>query len=439
MKRFKKLTIGFDGLPNIIVMGYNTFKSIPVFPLPGRHNVVLTRRHLGEFDEYPSSEVTAMSGFVELEEYLERNRRTYAEVWYIGGSRVYKEAIQRGLVKHVYVTEIVPNTPRIIPADAFFDAELLHNSRVVFTQEHPGPQYKTTYKTYLLERSNNTEERLYLSLLERLLLQPVRRTRSGNTRALFAETLRFDLHANGFPLLTTKKMPARTQTIEKELLFFLRGQTDVALLQAQGVHIWDGNTTAAFLRDKALQENDMGPLYGFNWRHYGATYTTCGTDYTGKGLDQLKGLIKSLRTNPMSRRHIMTSYDPLSAPSACLYPCHSIVIQCFVREGFLDLVQYQRSADAFLGLPFNIASSALLLLLIAQQTGLRAGRLTLQLGDVHLYETHEGAAGIQIKRQPRPFPNYNIEQQDNIDAYDLRHFHLTNYNCHSRIRATMAV
>lgn len=441
MKRFNRLTMGVDTLPNLVVMGYKTYKSLPVFPLPGRHNVVITRHHIREFDElrWPLTEATVVSGFIELEELLRRTKRAYGEVWYIGGTRIYREAVHRGLIKHIHVTEVEPNNESgKVPADAFFDVSVLTNARVIYSERHPGIEYNITFKTYAI--THNSEERAYLALLDRLLRQPLRRTRSGNTRALFGESLRFDLHENGFPLLTTKRMPAKAKTIEKELLFFLRGQTNVALLQAQGVHIWDGNTTAAFLKDKALRENDMGPLYGFNWRNYGAAYTTCEADYTGQGVDQLRGLIKSIRTDPFSRRHLMTSYDPVTAESACLYPCHSIVIQCFVREGgFLDLVQYQRSADAFLGLPFNIASSAILLLLLAQQTDLRPGRLTLQLGDAHLYETHEVAARTQLRRQPRAFPKYKIDKQDSIEKYDLEHFHLIDYTCHPRIRAPMAV
>lgn len=447
MKRFKRLTTGRGGgddtskLPeNLVIMGYSTYKSIPTFPLPGRHNIVITRRHVREIDSLCHSNVTAVGGFAELEEYLDTNRKRYADVWYIGGASIYKEAIRRGLIECVYVTEIECKSSQDPPAaDTFFDRGLLDDARIIHTERAPtSDNYVVTYKTYSI--ANNREEGAYLKLLGRLLSQPLRPSRNGNTRALFAETLRFDIHKNGFPLITTKRMPAKTQTIEKELLFFIRGQTDVTRLQAQGVHIWDGNTTADFLKDKPLGENDMGPLYGFNWRHYGAAYKTCKEDYTGRGCDQLKTMIRTIRGTPFSRRHLITSYNPVTAPSACLYPCHSIIIQCFVREGgFLDMVQYQRSADIFLGVPFNIASSAILMMLIAQQTALEPGRLTIQLGDVHLYETHEEAAAKQLLRRPMAFPTYRIEAQDDIDKYELKHFHLRDYRCHSRIRAPMSV
>jgi thymidylate synthase len=435
LKRFKKLTTGEGPCMNLVVMGYNTYKSLPVFPLPNRHNIVITRLHLSSLESRQIPHVTALASFVELEDYLLRFKGRYNEVWFIGGASIYKEAIARGLVKYVYATEI--ECANNVPADVFFDKTLLHNAQVLYTHSVGDGNVHALQKTYLLAR--NDEEGSYLKLLQKLLLQPLRTSRSGRTRALFAETLKFDLHKNGFPLLTTKRMPAKSQTIEKELLFFIRGQTDATLLQEQGVHICDGNTTAEFLKDKALEKNDMGPLYGFVWRHFGAAYATCKTDYSGKGIDQLKQLVLSLRTLPASRRHLMTSYDPSSAPKGCLWPCHSIIIQCFVRDGFLDLIQYQRSADAFLGLPFNIASSALLLLLLAQQTNLLPGRLTLYLGDVHLYEEHEEVAKKQLERNPLPFPKYNIEAQDDIGKYKLEHFHLHNYRSYGRLRASMAV
>jgi len=435
LKRFTMLTTGEGRLPNLVVMGYNTYRSMPTFPLSDRHSVVLTRRHLSSVQDLPFANVTALASFAELEDFLAREKDAYNEVWFLGGAAIYQEAVRRRLVNYIYMTEIT--CAHEVPADTFFDKTLLKNARVLYTRSFAIKDCQVRQKTYLLPR--NDEERAYLMLLRKLLGQKTRRTRSGATRALFAETLTFDLHKHGFPLLTTKRMPAKSQLIEKELLFFLRGQTDVTLLQQQGVHIWDGNTTAEFLKGKALEKNDMGPLYGFVWRHFGARYATCKDDYTDKGLDQLRQLIHSIRSDPSSRRHLMSSYDPSQAADACLYPCHSIVLQCFVRDGFLDLAQYQRSADAFLGLPFNIASSALLLMLLAQQTKLLPGRLTLQLGDVHLYEIHEQAAKAQIKRQPLPFPHYSIDAQDDIDAYELGHFHLTRYHSHGRINASMAV
>ena len=427
--RFHRLTTGTGPQRNLLVMGYGTYRSLQTFPLAGRHSVVITRRHLPEVLARAHADTTPLASFVELEDFLKRFRHAYNEVWYVGGANIYEQAVRRGLVHTVHVTEVCSDAA----ADRFFDKTLLKNATVVYSKLGSHAMHKT------YELDNNQEEKAYLALLQRLLQQPARSTRSGLTRALFGETLHFDLSQNGFPMLTTKRMPTKSQTIEKELLFFLRGQTDVSLLQAQGVRIWDKNTTEEFLQGKDLLKNDMGPLYGFNWRHFGAPYGTCKDDYKGRGHDQLRRLVHSLRREPTSRRHIMTSFDPSTADAACLYPCHSIVVQCFVREGFLDLAQYQRSADAFLGLPFNIASSALLLVLLAQQAGLRAGKLTLHLGDVHLYATHEAVARVQVQRQPLHFPQYRVDPQTELEGYELKHFHIQRYRCHGRLVAPMAV
>jgi thymidylate synthase len=182
-------------------------------------------------------------------------------------------------------------------------------------------------------------------------------------------------------------------------------------------------------------------MYGFQWRHFGAKYAGCKADYTSKGIDQLSKLIKGIKENPFSRRHLMTSLNVAQVEDGVLWPCHSIVTQFFVRsdgEG-LDMSTYQRSADVFLGLPFNISSSALFLKLIAQQTGKLAGKLTIHLGDVHVYEEHLAVAKEQLLRTPYPFPQYSIDKAATVDDYTLEHFKLSKetYKRHGRLCAKM--
>lgn len=213
------------------------------------------------------------------------------------------------------------------------------------------------------------------------------RTQVG-TVSIFGAQMRFNLRDNIFPLLTTKRVFWRA--VAEELLWFIRGSTDARALQAKDVHIWDGNSTREFLDKSGFsdrEEGDLGPVYGFQWRHYGAEYTTCRADYAGKGVDQLNEVIERIKTNPTDRRIIMSAWNVLDIPKMALPPCHCFV-QFFVADGELSCQLYQRSADMGLGVPFNIASYALLTYLIAHVTGLKPGDFVHTLGDAHVYLTH---------------------------------------------------
>ena len=290
------------------------------------------------------------------------------------------------------------------------------------------------------QHHTNEEETNYLQLLADAIAAEPRSTRNAVTRAVFGRSLRFDV-GKSFPLLTTKRMPFASKTIEKELLFFLSGATNNALLKQQGVNIWNANTTQQFLdaNGKKLAEDDMGPLYGHQFRHFGAAYHGCREDYRGQGIDQLQKLIQGIRCNPHSRRHVATSLNVAQVEQGCLWPCHSLVLQCFVRGKQLDLLMYQRSADLFLGLPFNIASNAVLLKLLAQQTNLQPGVLTIAIGDAHIYEQHLEQARRQLRRAPFPFPQYSIAPRSSIDDYRVDDLALDEacYQHHPAIRATM--
>jgi thymidylate synthase len=224
-------------------------------------------------------------------------------------------------------------------------------------------------------KTENQEEQKYLDLMKDLLIEGnITSTRNGYTRSKFGTTLEFDLK-NGYPLLTTKKMFFKG--ICEELLFFLRGDTDSKKLSNKGIKIWEKNTDRTFLDSMGFtqrEEGDLGPMYGFQWRHFNAEYNGCNEDYTEKGVDQLKYVLNELKTNPNSRRIIMTTYNPQQAKDGVLFPCHGISIQFNVQETedsyIVNLSQNQRSADYFLGLPFNIASYALLLELICHQLNL---------------------------------------------------------------------
>ncbi len=261
----------------------------------------------------------------------------------------------------------------------------------------------------------------YLGLLEEILDNGVDRgDRTGTgTRGVFGRQLRFDLAA-GFPLLTTKKM--HLKSIILELLWFLRGDSNVRWLQEQGVTIWD---------EWANSEGELGPVYGKQWRSWEAK--------DGRVIDQIAGVVHSIKTNPNSRRHIVSAWNPADVDQMALPPCHCL-FQFFVAEGKLSCQLYQRSADVFLGVPFNIASYALLTQMMAQVTELEAGEFVHTFGDAHLYANHFEQARLQLSRAPYPAPTMrlNPERRD-IFAFEYGDFVLENYVAHAAIRAPIAV
>lgn len=213
------------------------------------------------------------------------------------------------------------------------------------------------------------------------------RTNVG-TLSIFGAQMRFDLRDNIFPLLTTKRVFWRG--VVEELLWFVKGSTNAKELQAKNVHIWDANSSREFLDQCGFtdrKEGDLGPVYGFQWRHFGADYKTCDESYEGQGIDQLNEVIKRIRTNPSDRRIIMSAWNVVDLPKMVLPPCHCFV-QFYVADNELSCQLYQRSADMGLGVPFNIASYALLTYMIAHVTGLKPGDFIHTLGDAHVYKNH---------------------------------------------------
>ena len=269
----------------------------------------------------------------------------------------------------------------------------------------------------------------YLDLIQYILQTGKDRdTRSGAVLSIFGHTLEFDLQ-RGFPLLTTKRMAFRS--ICSELRWFLRGSTDVKELHEHNNHIWDGNT-----RDRGF---DAGPIYGFQWRHFGAEYTDCHADYSGKGVDQIQHVIDLIKTNPTSRRIFLSGWNPAMQSQMALPPCH-VSYQFYVDDNLLHCHMYQRSSDVFLGLPFNIASTALLTHLIAHETDLGVGRVRISIGDAHLYKDHVDQAVLQLSRTPHAFPSLNIHREkDGLWDVKLGEIKLENYTYHPKIAAKMAV
>ena len=244
------------------------------------------------------------------------------------------------------------------------------------------------------------------------------RTGTG-TRSIFGHQLRFDLR-EGFPLVTTKKI--HTRSVFGELLWFLRGQTNVGWLHDNGITIWD---------EWADENGDLGPVYGHQWRSWPLP--------DGTTADQIEAVIRSIRENPDSRRHIVSAWNVADLDDMALPPCHAF-FQFYVADGRLSCQLYQRSADIFLGVPFNIASYALLTHMVAQVTGLGVGDFVHTLGDAHLYLNHLEQAERQLAREPRPLPTLRLNPEVNaVDAFTLADIEVLNYDSHPGIKAPIAV
>jgi thymidylate synthase len=260
----------------------------------------------------------------------------------------------------------------------------------------------------------------YLELMRRIRDTGIRkddRTGTG-TLSVFGHQMRFDLSA-GFPLVTTKRVHLRS--IVYELLWFLRGDTNVSWLREHGVTIWD---------EWANEKGELGPVYGKQWRSWTAP--------DGRVIDQITAVQRQLRANPASRRHVVSAWNPADLDDMALPPCHCL-FQFFVAEGRLSCQLYQRSGDVFLGVPFNIASYALLTLMMAEATGLAPGEFVLTLGDAHLYLNHIEQAKEQLRRDPRPFPTIRLAPRDDIFAFEEADVALEGYNPHKLIKAPIAV
>ena len=269
-------------------------------------------------------------------------------------------------------------------------------------------------------------ERAYLDLMAEILAHGVRRDDRTDTGTLgvFGRQIRFDL-ARGFPLLTTKKV--HWKSVVAELIWFLRGDTNVRWLQARGVSIWDEWADP--------ETGDLGPVYGKQWRSWAAP--------DGRTVDQMARLVEGLRTNPYSRRHVVSAWNPAEVDDMALPPCHCL-FQFFVAPAAdgakrLSCQLYQRSADVFLGVPFNIASYALLTHMVAQVAGLEVGEFVHTFGDAHLYLNHLEQARLQLTREPRPFPRLVLAPKTDLFAFEPEDVGLEGYDPHPAIKAPVAV
>jgi thymidylate synthase len=418
----------------VVVCGRKTTDNLPSLP----ERIVYT--------------ASKLNGSLELQ--LAKLRTTYPHknIFIAGGGEIYDYTFRKlsHLVSKLHIS--------IMKEDCECDTYITEFKRQewVVLEEYDYP----TFTHYVLKY--DPRESQYTDLI-RSIPRVFRSTRNSETASVFGKTLKFDLSDGRFPLLTTKKMFFRG--IVEELLFFIRGETDSKLLEAIGVNIWRPNTTREFLDSNGFhdrREGLMGPMYGFQWRSFNCMYDDAtgkkltegeeeprngvdqprnGVEQPRNGVDQLQNVIELIRTDPMSRRIILTSFNPIQACQGVLYPCHSLIAQFYVSDtGHLDMFCYNRSQDLFLGTPFNIASSALLLLLIAKVTEKKVGTLHMSLGDVHLYKSHYDIALSQTERPPYEFPKVtfpDVKTLQDIENMTYQDFNLERYHSHSALKVDM--
>lgn len=423
---FKRVTSYSETLfgNNAVIMGRKTCESLPNKYLPRRINIVMTRSV-----DYKNDSVLIVNNFNDALRVAKENN--VDNIWVIGGSEVYQEAFRHYLIDKIYIT-IIDNDFDCDTKVELPDFKVLKTSKYITIDTISKNKYNIVN---IVGKVVETSENLYLNLLNEIITTGEKRdTRNAKTLSLFSKELTFSIE-DGFPLLTTKRM--FWKGIVEELLFFIRGDTNTKNLEEKGVNIWKGNTSTEFLNQMNLNydEGMMGPMYGYQWRFYNKPYES-----QEGGIDQLKELIELIKKDPHSRRLLLTDYNPSQVHEGVLYPCHSLILQFYVKEEKLSVKMYQRSADTFLGLPFNIASTSLLLTIISKLCNLKPGNVTISLGDCHIYESHLEAVKKQLSRTPYYQPKLVIPDFTTLEEVEnskLEDYVISNYNHHMGIKAEM--
>lgn len=421
---------------NILIMGHNTFKSLKK-KLNNRIYFVITNHTI--------KDVVTFNNFHEA--YI--NALSYnTNIWVIGGSQIYNYALNHWGCNKIYYT-LIKHT---FNCDTYFN---INNYNIIWnktkiikdTNKTDNIEYELEYKIGTIK--HNIELK-YLKLLYDVLDKGnFRDTRNSLTFSSFGENTNNILSCNleeGFPLLTTKKMFWRG--IVEELLFFIRGDTNTLNLLNKGIKIWENNTSLNFLKKIKLDYDigDMGPMYGYQWRYFNKPYKKNDNDTSY--IDQLKNIINEINTNPYSRRLIITNFNPIQVNEGVLFPCHSIIIQFYIENVIenniniskLSCNMYQRSGDLFLGIPFNIASTALLLCIISKLTNKQPYIMNLIIGDAHIYDVHKDTILEQIKRTPFKLCKLKMKDfksLDEVETSTYNDFIIENYNSHDKLYGEM--
>lgn len=464
LQRFKELTIGVNSplsnssksRMNVVIMGRKTYESLPqsVRPLSSRINIVLTSKYeeLNEENKKCAkyNNLVYVKNYENLYNWMQSNESHINDIFVIGGGQIYndflynEECCQYFTTATLYITKInekyecnakFPRIPPNYTVTNCSDIMSEYNDKTEKT-------LKYYYMSYNLSDDYYHDELNYLNTLKNVISNAKERhDRTGEgTISHFGCHARYDL-SRSFPLLTTKRV--YWKGIVEELLWFLKGDTNAQHLIDKNVHIWDLNTTREFLDNAGLshlKERDGGPIYGFNFRHFGANYVDCDTNYEGQGVDQVKEVLRMIKEEPHSRRIIINLWNPSDLKKVCLPACHTLY-QFYVDGDNLSCSLYQRSGDLGLGVPFNIASASLMTHIFAHLSGKKAYELVHTIGDAHIYKNHITAIEEQLKRTPTPFPILKIRERDQkeVEDYVYDDFIIMGYEPLPTIKMDMAV
>lgn len=437
MKRFRNLTSETENCKiGCVIMGRSTFYSIGEEhrPLKNRLNIVIS----STMEDYKGANMVVVRSLEEALEITcsENYRDTISKVFIIGGSSIYSQALKKyeNLCSKIHITEVCGK----YECDRFFVPSLPSNFSITSESELKNEYYgdKIFYYKFFTYENLLREENQYIRLARELRVKGNdKKERTGvGTYSLFGKTMRFDLRDGIFPLLTTKRIFWRG--IVEELLWFISGSTDSKILREKKIKIWDYHGSKEFMNSIGLkdrEEGDLGPVYGFQWRHFGAKYKGLKHDYTGEGVDQLKNIIDKIKNNPNDRRILMSAWNPVDLNEMVLPPCH-VLCQFYVNGDEVSCSLYQRSCDLGLGVPFNIASYSLLLRLICHVCDKKPGEFIYFMGDVHIYKNHVDKLKEQLDRDPRQFPTLTIDTTNkDIDLFKFEDIKLFDYNPHPKI------
>jgi dihydrofolate reductase/thymidylate synthase len=449
LKYFKEITSHSNDplLKNVVIMGRKTWDSIPnkYKPLPNRINIVLTSNL-----EYTNNEqlyfCKNITDCVTLLKML--SNVNMDNIFVIGGGTIYKTFLENYNIQQIYLTEIyknfecdtffpeIPDKFKLGTVSKFIEDNGIYYRNLLY--------YNTTnfmYDTFW----ENKEERQYLDCMEKIIkigCSKIDRTNVG-IFTTFGEMFKYDL-SDTFPALTTRRQFLRG--IFEELKFYISGKTDNKILNDRNVNIWDGNTTREFLDNRGLThypEGDMGETYGFNFRHYGATYKTCKEDYSGQGFDQIDYILDLIKNNPTSRRIIIDIWNGSTIDKAALPPCLcKYQFNVNTETNTLDLMIYLRSSDFFLANNWNVCTGAFLVHMICnlKDINLTPGILTVVTADTHIYKSHLEQSKLNLERTPRPFPKLVIkEKKDKLEDFNFEDMEILGYKPYKSISAEMAV
>ena len=442
---------------NAVLMGSNTYLSIPkkFRPLNDRINLIISNKNYNKINnEIKTLNNNSSFLFNNIEQSLQfvKNNNNIENLYIIGGQSIYKHFMDKSYFNELLLTEIIEPKKNI--GDTFFpdftkqfykiNTKSFNEENVLCNTDNTViPNMSFNINNYVNNKSEQfkfvSDEIQYLDTLKNVLeTGEIRKTRNSETISKFGLRMEFDINKK-FPLLTTKKV--FWKGVKEELLWFLNAKTDSNELKEKGVKIWDGNSTKEYLNSIGLNNylpGWCGPIYGFQWRHFNANYKGPNENYNNKGIDQLKNCIDLIKKDPTSRRIFMTAWNPCQLDEMALPPCH-VSYQFYVSsDNKLHCQMYQRSGDLFLGVPFNIASTALLTSIIAKMTDYEPGKIVVVLGDAHIYKNHIDQIKEQLKRKPYYFPTLDIKQKlDNIEDYTTEDFQIQSYYSHPPIKAEM--